>query len=66
MTIRIPLNDLGLTDEKMLELVNRMNEADDRKWVLTRTSGCGQMRNTAMDHLQPYSGALASGASNPQ
>lgn len=37
--IEIPLDGLGMDDKAMLELVNRMNANDDRKWVLVRRGG---------------------------
>lgn len=34
--VSIPLDGLGLDDKAMLDLVNRMNKHDNRKWVLER------------------------------
>lgn len=32
--ISIPLDGLGMDEKAMLELINRLNANDDRKWVL--------------------------------
>lgn len=44
----IPLDGLGMNITQMLELVNRLNTCDDRKWILqTKTTHpyCQQMQN---------------------
>lgn len=52
--ILIPLDGLGMDDKAMLELVNRMNANDDRKWVLVRTRGYNQMANPLMALAETY------------
>lgn len=42
---KISLDGLGMDEKAMLELTNRLNEKDDRKWVFTRGHGYGQMLN---------------------
>lgn len=44
--VSLPLDGLGLDERAMLDLVNRMNENLDGKWVLVRgCAGGGQMMN---------------------
>lgn len=63
MTVGVPLNGLGMSEQEMLELVNRLNKYDDRKWILTRAHGYGSMRNAAMDlDLHGYQSQLANNA----
>lgn len=54
----IPLDGLGMTEEAMLELVNRLNAHDDRKWVFVRGSAAfNQMRNANLGN--PYINHMA-------
>jgi hypothetical protein len=47
---RIPIDGLGMDEKAMLELVNRMNAHDTRKWVLERAhGGCGYGYNQAFN-----------------
>ncbi len=60
MTIEIPLNDLGMDELQMRELVNRMNKYDNRKWIFVRGSApySNQMANPFCN-LSNYNCGLA-------
>jgi Holliday junction resolvasome RuvABC DNA-binding subunit len=53
--VRVPLDGLGMDEKAMLELVNRMNQNDDRKWVFEQGQCSygyqGQLNNQAIQAL---------------
>lgn len=53
----VPLDGLGMNEAAMLELCNRLNMHDDRKWVFEHVRRGGQMLNSNMGN--PYIGQLA-------
>jgi hypothetical protein len=57
--ISIPLDGLGMDEVAMRELVNRMNEKDDRKWIFVKAEfwGVSQASNPLM--AQQYYNQLA-------
>ena len=59
--ICIPLDGLGMEELAMRELVNRMNENDDRKWVFVKAEyrGYQQAANPLMAQQCAYYNQLA-------
>ncbi len=56
---RVPLDDLGMDEKAMLELVNRLNKHDDRKWVFCRGQPAYQQMANPFAATNPYFNQVA-------